>query len=236
MTERPHLILDCYYDEKGSAPNFRALLGGAPSTTVRVVYEPLPTDLDQFGAIFLTGSKANLPAPEPWMHPLLELIRRVRAEERSMLGICFGHQAIAAALGGLEAVRPAPRSELGWETIRVDRANPLMEGLAEEFTCFVSHFDEVSPSLQGVEVFASSECCPVQGFQVLERPIWSMQFHPEMDPDESEMLVRSNLARHASLGNDPEEVLATRRDSRDLGAVIFRNFLRLHAERGGPRE
>jgi len=232
MTDRPHLILDCYYDETGSAPNFRALLGGAPSTTVRVVYEPLPTDLDQFGAIFLTGSKANLPAPEPepWMHPLLELIRRIHAEERPLLGICFGHQAIAAALGGLEAVRRAPRSELGWETIRVERANPLLEGLPEEFTCFVSHFDEVSPDLQGVEVFASSERCPVQAFQVHDRPIWSMQFHPEMDPDESETLVRSNLARHETLGDDPEAVLATRRDSRDLGEVIFANFLALHAE------
>jgi hypothetical protein len=39
--------------------------------------------------------------------------------------------------------------------------------------------------------------------------------------------VRTNLARHATLGDDPEEVLATRRDSRDIGAVVFANFLRL---------
>jgi len=227
MSTRPHLILDCYFDEKGSAPNFRALLGDHPSETVRVVREPVPRDLSRYGAVFITGSRANLPDPEPWMEPLLDLIRRVHEEARPMLGVCFGHQAIAAALRGPEAVRRAPRSELGWETIRLGGANPLLEGLPREFTCFVSHFDEVTPGLPGLEVFASSERCPVQGLQVEDRPIWSLQFHPEMDPEESETLVRTNLARHATLGDDPEEVLATRRDSRDIGAVVFANFLRL---------
>jgi GMP synthase (glutamine-hydrolysing) len=143
--------------------------------------------------------------------------------------VCFGHQAIAAALGGPQAVRRAPRGELGWETIRIDRPNPIVRGLPTEFTCFASHFDEVSPGGEGVEVFASSERCPVQAVQVEGRPIWSMQFHPEMDPDESEALVRSNLARHESLGDDPEEVLSTRVDSRHLGEVIFANFLELAA-------
>jgi len=227
MTQRPHLILDCYFDEKGSAPNFRALLGGQPSETIRVVKEPLPGDLSGYGAIFVTGSKANLPDPEPWMEPLLELIRRVEAEGRPMLGICFGHQATAAALRGEHAVRRAPRSELGWETIRHDGQNPLLEGLPREFSCFVSHFDEVTPGLPELEVFASSERCPVQGLQVPGRPIWSLQFDPEMDPLESETLVRSNLARHETLGDDPEAVLATRRDSRDIGTVVFGNFLRM---------
>lgn len=231
MPPRPHLIVDCYYDEKGAAPNFRALLGGAPSHTVRAVYEPLPTNLDEYGAVFLTGSRAILAEPEPWMDGLLQLIRRVHDEGRPMLGICFGHQAIATALGGPQAVRRAPRGELGWETIRIDRPNPLTRGLDDEFTCFASHFDEVAPGLPGVEVFASSERCAVQAFQVLDRPIWSMQFHPEMDPDESEALVRSNLARHATLGDDPEAVLATRLDGRHLGEVLFANFLELAAPR-----
>jgi GMP synthase-like glutamine amidotransferase len=121
----------------------------------------------------------------------------------------------------------APRSELGWESIRLQQENPLLEGLPPEFTCFVSHFDEVAPEVGGVEVFAASERCAVQGLQVQGRPIWSLQFHPEMDPLESETLVRTNLARHETLGDDPEAVLATRRDSRDIGAVVFANFLRL---------
>lgn len=227
MQHRPYLILDCYFDERGSAPNIRALLRGAPSETVRAVSESLPRRLERYAGIVVTGSRACLSDPEPWMTPLLDFLREVAAVRKPLLGICFGHQAIAAALGGPDAVRLAPLGELGWEKIRIERPNPLLEGLDPEFRCFLSHFDEVSPDIEGLEILASSERCPVQAYQVRDRPIWGVQFHPEMDPEESETLVRRNLERHTTLPDDPEPVLAGRLDGRSLGRQIFVNFMQL---------
>jgi GMP synthase-like glutamine amidotransferase len=225
MPLRPFLILDCYFDEKGSAPNFCALLGDEPREVVRAVRDPLPGDLSPYRGILISGSRANLPDPEPWMEPLLELIRQGQASEIPIMGICFGHQAIAVALRGPDAVRRAPCSELGWETIRVLSSNRILANLAPQFTCFVSHFDEVTPGLPGLEVFARSDRCEVQAYQVQGSPIWGMQFHPEMDPLESEALVRSNLKRHETLAKDPEQILGERTDGRSLGAVILKNFI-----------
>jgi len=221
------LIIDCYYDERGAALNFEALLGDRPTQVVRAVFEEPPTDLSPFAAIFITGSKGCLSDLEPWMEALMALIRRARDEDVPLLGICFGHQAIACALFGTDAIRSAPLSELGWETIRVASPNPLFEGLSREFVCFLSHFDEVSPDLEELEVFAHTDRCPVQAYQVRGRRIWGVQFHPEMDPAESEALVRSNLARHSTLENDPEAILGRRLDGRALGRRIFESFLRL---------
>ena len=226
MSARPFLVLDCYFDEKGSAPNFCALLGDEPRVVLRAVREELPKDLSAYRGILVSGSKANLPDPEPWMDPLLELIQSARDLNKPLLGICFGHQAIAAALHGLEAVRRAPTSELGWEEIAVLGENPIFAGVPERFRCFVSHFDEVTPGLPGFSLLASSDRCEVQAFQVADKPMWGMQFHPEMDPEESETLVRTNLVRHTSLQGTPEEVLESRLDGRYLGQIIMSNFVR----------
>ena len=226
----PYLILDCYYDEKGAAPNFLDLIGDRPTKVVRCVTEEPPAQLDGFAGLFITGSKASLLEPEPWMQAVVGLCRQAAEGGLPTLGICFGHQLIAEALAGPGAVRVAPRSELGWESIRRTAENPLLEGLEPELVCFVSHFDEVTPGKGRLEVLASSERCPVQAYQVKDVPIWGIQFHPEMDPAESETLVRTNLARHRGLEQDPEAVLARRLDGRKLGSRIFANFLTL-AER-----
>ena len=84
---------------------------------------------------------------------------------------------------------------------------------------------EVTPDQPELEVICRSERCPVEGYQVRGHETWGVQFHPEMDPDESETLVRSNLPRHVQLTSTVEEMLAERLDGRHLGAVIFDNFL-----------
>ncbi len=101
MNQLPFLILDCYYDEKGATPNFRALLNGASSVAVRLVREPAPQDLGKYRGILITGSKANIPAPEPWMENLFRfswLLRGVLS-----LHVIFCALWIAASLGTADA-------------------------------------------------------------------------------------------------------------------------------------
>lgn len=229
----PYLLLDGYYDDRGAAPNFLALLGDREARVVRCVYETPPTDLEGFAGVLVSGSKGSLTVPEPWMDALLETIRCAHGLGLPMLGICFGHQAIARALLGEDAVRPAAQTELGWVEVERVGESSILEDLEQRFTCFASHFDEVTPGANELRIIAKTDRCPVAGYQVEDTPTWGLQFHPEMDPDESEALVRNNLARHVGLTQDVNATLANRRDGRDLGLVIFGNFLQLVEERCG---
>lgn len=227
----PYLILDCYYDDRGGYPNFLALLGERQARVVRCVFEKPPADLSEYSGIFITGSKGSLTAPEPWMDDLLAAIRRAYGEGIPMLGVCFGHQAIARALLGKQGIRPSPKSELGWVDIERTGEDSVLSALPQSFRCFVSHFDEVTPGVPELRVLARSERCPVEAFQVGTTPTWGVQFHPEMDPKESETLVRNNLSRHPGLLQDVERTLAERRDGRGLGLALFGNFLAVVEER-----
>ncbi|MCB9915665.1 MAG: type 1 glutamine amidotransferase [Planctomycetes bacterium] len=223
----PYLVLDCYYDERGAAPNFLALLGEREAHVVRCVYEAPPAEPRGYAGVLVSGSKGSLTTPEPWMPPLLDTLGAVHAAGLPMLGICFGHQAIARALLGPAAVRPAERTELGWVELELTESVELTEGLPRTFTCFASHFDEVTPGAAELAVFCRSERCPVEGYRVRGSDTWGLQFHPEMDPLESETLVRSNLARHVQLPQDVEATLARAADGRWLGRQVFANFLEL---------
>jgi GMP synthase-like glutamine amidotransferase len=223
---RPHLILDCYLDEQGAAGCFTPWLEGRPCEVVRPPRGGLPRRASDFAALWVSGSAASVLDPDPWIAGLVHLLRDALAQEVPVLGICFGHQALAAAAGGREAVRRAPCSELGWTAIEWVGPSPLWEGLPPRFSCFVSHYDEVVPGTPGLEVLARSDRCAVHAFQVRDKPAFGVQFHPEMHPEECRRLVRVNLTRHGHLGDDPELVLREEEDGRPLGALLARNFLR----------
>ena len=219
------LILDSYLDEVGAWRNFVDLIPGRDHRAVRVAKETPPANLDGVDGLMLTGSAASAVDGEPWLAPVYDLIREAHARELPTLGVCFGHQLIPRALFGEDAVRRSPTSELGWLEIRRTAANSLWDAVPERFTCFVSHFDEVTPGLPGLDVFAASDRCPVQGYQVRGAPMWGLQFHPEMPFEESERLVRSNSPRHDYIHESPEDLLARAVDVRPIGLRLFANFL-----------
>lgn len=220
------LILDSYIDDVGAWRNFVDLMPGRAYRAVRVAREKPPRHLDGYAGMMLTGSAASAVDGEPWLERVYDLIREAHELELPTLGICFGHQLIPRALCGPHAVRRSPTSELGWLEIRRTARNPLFDGVPERFPCFVSHFDEVTPGLPELDVFAASERCAVQGYQVRGKPIWGLQFHPEMPLEESTQLVHSNAPRHAHITESPEELLARAVSAREVGLQLFANFLR----------
>jgi GMP synthase (glutamine-hydrolysing) len=219
------LILDSYLDEVGAWRNFVDLMPGRAHRPVRVVREKPPRNLDDFAGVMLTGSAASAVDGEPWLDRVYDLIREAHERALPTLGICFGHQLIPRALFGPHALRRSPTSELGWLEIRRTADNPLLDGVPESFPCFVSHFDEVTPGQDELDVFAASERCAVQGYQVRGAPIWGLQFHPEMPLEESTRLVHSNTLRHTHITEQPEELLARAVSARPIGLQLFENFL-----------
>src|SRR4051794_20137775 len=107
-------------------------------------------------ACLITGSPAGVYEALPWIAGLLDFIRS--AADRKMVGICFGHQAMAEALGG-----KVEKSHRGWGAglhhYRVDRTEPWMDSQAA-IAAPASHQDQVVVQPPHTETVASSDFTP----------------------------------------------------------------------------
>ena len=176
---RPYLIVDCYIDENsGATPNFTKFMKDVEWVSVRAARHGLPSNLLDFQGVVITGSAASAYEDLDWCHSLFGLIKTAYETQKPVLGVCFGHQAIAAALGGKVAL--SEKVEIGWVDIQQTVADPLLTGLDPVFSCFVSHQDEVVDVHENMTIIARSAQCKNHGFRVNDAPIWGIQFHPEM--------------------------------------------------------
>jgi len=220
---KPILVVDCYVDGDGST-NFRRLLGGYTLKVWRAISEPRPNHVRDYSAIVISGSAACVTAPELWMDEVSDVILDAKAADVPVLGVCFGHQMVAYALFGSSAVRRSSTPEIGWTDIEVTQPVSLFAGLGDTFNTFESHFDEVV-ACPGMTVFARSERCEVQGYQVDGSPIWGVQFHAEMAFEEAVDLAKVRIEGRPDLGFDVEDKLQHAKDSTELATLIFNNFL-----------
>jgi GMP synthase (glutamine-hydrolysing) len=105
-----------------------------------------------------------------------------------ILGICYGMQLTAQALGG--SVKPGLKREYGKAMMTITKDSPLFKGLSPDIQVWMSHGDKVETMPEGFEVVAKSDNCPLATMQDLNRNIFGVQFHPEVvhTPQGKEML------------------------------------------------
>ncbi len=132
---------------------------------------------DQYTHLMISGSTESAMEDISWYPDLDEVIRRFRLDEKSILGICFGHQFLVRHILGKEHVRKSPTPEIGWTDISLFD-NPIFKRI-KSFKSAVFHYDEVFNLDNQFEITASSSRCEVHGFQVRGEPIWGVQFHPD---------------------------------------------------------
>ncbi len=173
---------------------FARLLGSAGLSAQWKIYETregeLPQRLDECDGYLIGGSKCAVYEDHAWLPPLLEWIRRLHAAQNPPLaGVCFGHQAIAAALGG--EVEKSPK---GWgagrQIWKTCGDAQWMRPRLEELILLASHQDQVVKLPPEAELLLTSEFCPNAAFGVGGH-IFSMQGHPEFSPDFSLALLES---------------------------------------------
>jgi len=176
----------------------------------------LPDLASGFSHLILTGSEASIVERHPWVEGEVQFVRAALRQGFPILGSCYGHQLLALALGGPERVRRSPRPEIGWLPIRIEHKSAIL-GEAGTAYAFSSHFDEVIGLGSEFRVLASTAGCAVQAFELPGRPVWGIQFHPEMDiPAAREFLA--NIIRRAPANSDLFEK-ALRLGPRDSGLI-----------------
>lgn len=227
---RPVLIVDCYVDGSAAA-NIRRSLPRATSV-VRANRDRLPASLAGYAGVIVTGSAASAmtgPGSDApvWVQPLVAWLADVLRADTAVLGICFGHQVVAAAACGADVVRACAPPEVGWLDIALDQDvdDPLLAGLPARFRTFVSHAEEVVAA-GDMRVLASSPGCAVHAYRLGLSRVWGVQFHCEMLADEEVAIVRGRAVKHPELALDVEGAQAEQVDSRALASQLFANFAR----------
>jgi GMP synthase (glutamine-hydrolysing) len=108
-----------------------------------------------------------------------------------VLGLCYGHQLLAHIVGG--KVRPAERREYGATYVTIDRPVGVLKGLGKKERVWMSHSDAVFSVPEEYEVLAHSENCPVAAFRHREKPVYGLQWHPEVVHTENGVLMLRNF-------------------------------------------
>ncbi|PYF04471.1 GMP synthase-like glutamine amidotransferase [Rhodopseudomonas faecalis] len=144
--------------------------------------EPIP-ELSNYQALVVMGGPMDVwqEAEYPWLVPEKAAIRRFVTElQRPYLGICLGHQLLAAALGGTVGLGRTPEVGLGTVTLSADGlADPLFAGFANPVETFQWHSCEVQHLPPDTVVLAGNEACAVQAMRV-GRHAYGVQYHVEI--------------------------------------------------------
>lgn len=219
----PEALKDSFDDYPA---RFRALLGeGVASRRFDVQAGELPRDPSSFQGVIVTGSAAGVYDDLPWIPPLLDWLRTARGRTR-LVGICFGHQAMAQAFGGHVA-----KSDKGWgiglHRYDVVAHEPWMFPRVASIAIPVSHQDQVMAIPDDARTIAASPFTPHAGLAFGDDAM-SFQCHPEFQPDYAAALVESR--RGTRIADDlADEALASLRGRNDRAVLTawIRAFLLL---------
>ncbi len=155
-------------------------------TTWNVEAGELPDSVEAADGFLITGSKSSVYDDKEWIRALEGFVRDCHAARRKVVGICFGHQLVAQALGG--SVGKSPKGwGVGVNCYNVDReAFDLADG--EQFCLLASHQDQVMTMPPGARQIASNDHCEIAGM-ALGNHILTFQGHPEFVPDYSREIM-----------------------------------------------
>ncbi len=188
---------------------------GFSYATWNVVDMSFPDAIDECDGWLITGSKHGAYEDHPFIPPLEDLIRAIYAADIPLVGVCFGHQIIAQALGG-----KVEKFAGGWA---VGRQTYDWDG--EKITLNAWHQDQVVTRPADAKVVATNDFCENAAL-VYGKRVFTVQPHPEFGSE-----YVAGLATYRGPGVVPETQLATVHDQLDqpvdnarLAAQIARFF------------
>jgi len=198
--------------------------------TYLVIDGQYPQQRTSYDAFLITGSKYDSFADTPWIAGLRDYVRDCHADHQPLVGICFGHQLLAHALGG-----EAGRCDAGWGLgvmqygLLADA--PFVDGPAA-VNMIVSHQDQVRRLPPRATRLLGNDFCANAGFYI-DNEVLALQGHPEFTPDYANALLDY---RAETL---PADVVGAARQSLDLphdGARVARWIRQFVEAAAAPRQ
>ena len=200
----------------------------AKDVMVTSVYkgEKLPR-LDDISAVVITGSHAMVSEREAWSVSLAGWLQSIRTLPIPILGICYGHQLIADALGGTVDYHPGG-VEIGSVEIALSaegKKDALLGVLPEKFVGFASHAQTVIKLPSGAKLLATNAFEPHHAF-VVDGHIWGVQFHPEFNKGITCSYIEAERETLALQGQDVDALLRSVAEN-EYGKILLRQFIKI---------
>ena len=175
----------------------RRLLGpDRDAVAFDVTHGALPPEGAACGAYVLTGSPAGVYDDLPWIGPLIGFLRQARGRAK-LVGLCFGHQAMAEAFGGT-VLKSAKGWSVGLHRYDVRHRAAWMDDAAH-IDVPASHQDQVVACPPGARVTAASAFTPYAGLDYGDAI--SFQFHPEFRAGFGPALIEATRDRYGPLAD-----------------------------------
>jgi GMP synthase (glutamine-hydrolysing) len=155
-------------------------------------YEDVRDILENADAIVLSGGPNSVYA-EKQETLSKKITTMVKNDEiaKPLLGICYGHQMIGYVFGA--KVEKGAKAEYGISEIFIDNEDDILKELPKRFRAWVSHYDEVKEAPSGFSILAHSETCKIEAMKSNNKPVYGVQFHPEVWHTEKGDLILKNF-------------------------------------------
>lgn len=179
--------------------------------------------VDEYSHLIISGSEASAMDESVWTPELTDLIQKFVSADKKILGICYGHQFLARVLAGKSCLYKMPVAEYGYSKVNL-KENKLFENIFNP-VCLQLHHDAVRNLGDGFEIIAENDTA-VQGFQLVGKDVFGLQFHPEFDHEAAKYFFEVAAAQDPDFYGYFRNALE---DERPLtqNRLFIQNFLRL---------
>ena len=184
-----------------------------------------PKETDFFDGYIITGSAFGVYDEEEWITKLLIKIRDIYKKNIPLVGICFGHQAIAEALGG-KVIKSTKGWGVGIKQMKFNVNKPWINPPIINLKLIYSHQDQVIKLPKNSQILSGDDFCPISSFSIKNK-VFTLQGHPEFKNDFALKLLdlRKNKIDINQYNIAKKSLIENEHDGRKIGKWIF-NFLK----------